>query len=85
MKNIEIPADYALVLKQVEQAGAEDFTSLAETLDFEKARLLHIVWSLKNKGLLKVSYGAQATWISLSSKGKRLINRLWPTQKGYGY
>jgi hypothetical protein len=85
MKNTEMPADYALVLRQVEQLGAEDFTALAETLDFEKARLLHIVWSLKNKGLLKVSYGAQATWISLSSKGKRLITRLWPKPTGYGY
>lgn len=78
MYTIEIPEDYALVLQQVDEVGREDFTSLAESLAIDRARLTHIVGALKNKGLVKMSHTAQDTWISLSTRGRRLIDKLWP-------
>lgn len=78
MHRIELPADYALVLQQVEENGQEDFAELAESLYFDRARLSHIISSLKHKGLVRVSYTAQDTWISLSTKGHRLVQSMWP-------
>lgn len=87
MQHIELPADYALVLQQVGDSGEEDFTNLAETLRFDRRRLLHIVRSLQHKGLVKVSQTAgRDAWISLSAKGRRAMASLWPESgMSYGY
>lgn len=74
----ELPEDYALVLQEIGEAGQEDFTSLAESLELEQTRLVHIVWSLRNKGLLRVNYTAQEAWLSLSAKGRKFSRMLWP-------
>lgn len=73
-----IPEDYALVLQQVDESGEEDLTSLAETLLLDKARLSHIVGSLKSKGLISVDYTAYDIYVRLSAKGRKLIEILWP-------
>lgn len=78
MRAIEIPVDYALVLHQVDEVGSEDFITLAESLDIDKARLTHIIQVLRNKGLIKLTTTAQEVWISLSAKGNRLISTVWP-------
>lgn len=78
MHIIQMPEDYALVLQQVDEIGEENFTTLTESLCLDSARLSHIVRSLKNKGLVKISHTAQGTLISLSSKGRRLIETIWP-------
>lgn len=86
MHTIEIPADYALVLQQVSEQGEEDFTALAESMYFDRARLSHIVQALRHKGLIRVSHTAQDSWISLSTKGRQLIDNLWPESRPqYGY
>lgn len=78
MHTVEMPADYALVLQQVEENGQEDFTNLAESLHIDRKRLTHIVQALQHKGLIRVKRAAQGTWISLSKRGQRLMDSLWP-------
>jgi DNA-binding MarR family transcriptional regulator len=86
MHAVQLPEDYALVLQQVDVVGEEDFLGLAESLCLDQSRLSHIVQALRNKGLLRVRYSAQDTWISLSSKGHRLISSLWPeARRHYSY
>lgn len=76
MHAIILPEDYALVLQQVDEIGEEDFTTLAETLRFDRKRLTHIVQALRNKGLISVT--GRGSWIRLSAKGRQLIAYLWP-------
>jgi len=85
MRTVDLPADYALVLQQVEESGQEDFTNLAESLRIDRKRLLHILKALQHKRLIRVRRAAQDTWISLSTRGRRLTANLWPeSQPAFG-
>jgi predicted transcriptional regulator len=79
-KPIELPADYALVLQQVEESGGEDFTNLAESLNLDRRRLSHIVHALQHKGLVIVNLAnpGHDIWIRLTSRGQRLMAAVWP-------
>ncbi len=78
MRYKEIPEEHALVLRQLDEAGEEDFITLAESICLDRAKLVHIIGSLKNKGLIKVRRTTQDTWVSISTRGKRLIEILMP-------
>lgn len=81
----DLPADYALVLQQIDEDGGEDFNNLVETLGVERPRLAHILSSLQNKGLVLMRTTANGEfWIELSRKGQRLMRYLWPeSSSGY--
>lgn len=81
MRVKEMPEEQALVLQQVDEAGEEDFTALAESLCLDRAKVSHIVGSLKNKGLVKVNHTTHDSWVSISTRGKRLIEMLWPESR----
>jgi len=94
MQHIELPRDYALVLQTVHDSGEEDFANLAETLRFDRQRLAHIVESLRHRGLISFSSSASSigrsgndAWIRLSSKGRKIMQTIWPESSGlsYGY
>jgi predicted transcriptional regulator len=74
MKNLEINEDSALVLQQIEEMGREDFENLNESLRFGRPYLAHILQNLKHKGLIKIN----GPWISLSGKGKKTTQLIWP-------
>lgn len=79
MKKIILPADYALVLQQVNESGEEDMSTLSELLRVDKKRLTHIVQALHNKGLISFSRSTyQDPWIRLSAKGRQLVRYVWP-------
>jgi DNA-binding MarR family transcriptional regulator len=78
MATINMPADYALVLQQVDEYGEEAFTNLAESLSMDRKRLSHVIHALQHKGLLKVSMAQRDIWIQLSSRGRRLVATIWP-------
>jgi len=71
--------DYLLVLKQISQDGEEDLITLEETLRFDRSKLKHIIQALQHKGLVKVqSISNHDIWLTLSTKGRRLIDNMWP-------
>ena len=78
MHVVKLPDDYALVLQQVEENGEEAFDMLAESLRFDRKRLIHIVRALQHKGLIYLSQSTHDPWIRLSVKGRRLMTYLWP-------
>ncbi len=85
MKTVHLPEDYALVLQQVEEIGEEEFDTLAETMRFDRKRLTHIVQALRHKGLIVMSQrGRSEPWIRLSSKGRQLMQYLWPESSAPG-
>lgn len=79
MRTIQLPSDYALVLQQVKESGEEDIETLAENLRLDRKRLAHIIQALHHKGLIYFSRTAyQSSIIRLSTKGKQLIQYVWP-------
>jgi predicted transcriptional regulator len=74
MKKLELNEDSALVLQQIEEFGEEDFDYLNESLRFGRPYLAHILQSLQHKGLIKI----KGHWITLSSKGRKTTELIWP-------
>ena len=78
-KIVELPADYALVLQQIQENGQEDMINLSESLHIRRSRIAHIISALKHKGLVKITRDYHSDlWIELSGKGQRLVRQLWP-------
>jgi DNA-binding MarR family transcriptional regulator len=76
---IDLPADYALVLQKIQEDNGEDFVVLSETLNIRYARLNHIIRSLKQKGLVRITHADFGDmWIRLSSRGGKLARAIWP-------
>ncbi|MDB5166648.1 MAG: hypothetical protein JWM37_720 [Candidatus Saccharibacteria bacterium] len=79
MNKVHLSNEFALVLQQVDEAGGEDFVTLADTLQVERSRLVHIVTSLRNKGLVVLSQSSPTEmWIRVTTKGRRLTHYIWP-------
>lgn len=78
MRTKQIPLDYALVLQEISEVGEEDIVTLSDTLRLSKDRLLHIIKSLKNKGLVHIRSTTQDTWVVISKKGGKLMTEIWP-------
>ncbi len=75
----DLPTDYALVLQQINETGSDELDVLSETLNLSRSRMLHIVTSLRQKGLVlidKTTWGD--AWVRLSAKGQKLVSQLWP-------
>jgi hypothetical protein len=86
MSKIELSEDYVLVLQQIGEEGENDLSLLAESLQFDRKRLLHIVTALQHKGLVKLQKVKYDTSIILSAKGRRLMRYLWPESNlGFSY
>lgn len=80
MKRIELPHDHTLVLQQIQESGQEDFSGLAEGLQFGRERLAHIVQALHHKRLIVVERSTTYAdaLLRLSSKGKRFVAAMLP-------
>lgn len=75
----DLPADYALVLQQVSEDGRDEIAVLSETLNIRRSRMLHIVMSLRKKGLLMIEQNSWGdAWVRLSAKGRKIAGQLWP-------
>lgn len=87
MQHIELPEDYSLVLQEVGEHGEEELTELAESLNFERGRLQHILQALQHKGLVYFTRsGGRGVWVRLSAKGRKFMEALWPESGlSYGY
>ena len=82
MRSKQLPVDYALVLQQLSEDGKDDLYDLAEIVQIDRYRLRHVIKSLHHKGLITIDNIGYNTWLSLSSKGRRLMRYLWP-ESGY--
>jgi len=77
MKKIQLPQEYAVVLRIIKLHGRENLTSLSETLRFDRAKLLHIIENLQHKGLILAGQSiSNDAWIRLTHKGDRLLRGL---------
>lgn len=78
MRTLELPEDYALVLQQIYEEGEQYFSDLAESLSFDRRRLLHIIEALRHKGLVLMKITQADAWLRVTSKGQRLLTYIWP-------
>lgn len=77
-KQLNLTTDEALVLQQIIESGEEDLTSLTESLQMSRPKLMSQLSRLKNKGLIKIKTTTGDWWVSMSRRGKQTIHYLWP-------
>lgn len=78
---IDLPVDYALVLQQVSEDGENELDVLSETLNIRRPRLMHIIGSLRRKGLILIDRSAMGdAWIRLTARGRKMTQQIWPEQ-----
>lgn len=86
MKLNQLPMDCAIVLQQINDDGGDCFADLADTMSVDSSRLAHIIGSLQHKGLITIERAGYETWLTVSSKGRRLMQRIWPESRvRYGF
>lgn len=78
-RDINLPLDYALVLQQIIEDGEDDVTTLTETLNIKRSRVMHILKNLLNRGLIIVDRDAYDDFrVRLSRKGTQVVRYVWP-------
>ena len=75
---MQLSTSEAIVLQQLHEDGEDDVSLLSRQLGLPRGRILALVNSLKQKGLIIINHEYQGTWVRLSRKGNRLIAYLWP-------
>jgi len=86
MRYKELPEDYALILQQIHEDGGDNVDDLVETVRVDRGRLVHIISALHNRGLVTIENVSYGPWLTLSTKGQRLLRYLWPeTAMHYKY
>lgn len=81
---MDLPVDYALVLQQVSEDGQNELDVLSETLNIRRSRLMHIVGSLRKKGLILIERSNMGdAWIRLSSRGRKVTRQIWPERMAF--
>lgn len=77
MRKIHLPHEYALILQEVEEREGDYFNNLAESLRFERARLMNILQVLQHKRLISLSQRTHETFVTLTRKGHKVAYSIW--------
>ena len=78
VRDINLNTDEAIVLQQIYEDTENDPQMIARQVGMSYKWVLKIVAKLKSKGLLVIEQTCGDLWIRLSSRGRRLVQNLWP-------
>ncbi len=70
----DLSINEALILQQINEDGADDAVMLAHQAGFTRRLTMKIISNLRDKKLISIKSG----WVSLTSKGRKLVRELWP-------
>ncbi len=85
-KQMDLSVNEALILQQVYEDGVDDVDSIVEQAGMPKKVTMNVLTELKSKGLLTViqqTYGKII--VSVTSRGKKLMNTMWPEAVTFAY
>lgn len=68
----------ALVLQQVYEDGGDDAAMLAAQMDMPRRTAMRVLADLRRKGLMAIDQIYGDAWVRLTTRGKRLVQRIWP-------
>ena len=71
----------ALVLQQVLEDGEDDLSTIAIQLGMSRGYVSNLVVHLKTKGLVAISTNFDDLWIRLTTRGRHLVDTLWPESR----
>lgn len=73
-----LTANGALLLQQVYEDGGDDAVKLAAQMGMPRRTAMHVLADLRRKGLMAIDQAYGDAWVRLTTRGKRLVQRIWP-------
>lgn len=68
----------ALVLQQVYEDGGDEAAMLAAQMGMPRRTAMNVLADLRRKGLMAIDQAYSDAWVQLTTRGKRLVQRIWP-------
>ena len=68
----------ALVLQQVYEDGGDDAAMLAVQMGMPRRTAMNVLADLRCKGLMAIDQAYGDAWVRLTTRGKQLVQRIWP-------
>ena len=75
----------ALVLQQVYEDGGDDAAILAAQMGIPRRTTMHVLADLRRKGLMAIDQAYGDAWVRLTTRGKQLVQRIWPEAQAIVY
>ncbi len=75
----------ALVLQQVYENGGDEAAMLAAHMGMTRRTAMHVLADLRRKGLMAINQVYGDAWVRLTTRGKRLVQRIWPEAQAIVY
>ncbi|RYC72492.1 Phenylalanine--tRNA ligase alpha subunit [Candidatus Nanosynsacchari sp. TM7_G1_3_12Alb] len=75
----------ALVLQQVYEDGSDEAAMLAAQMGLPRRMAMNVLADLRHKGLMAIDQAYGDAWVRLTTRGKRLVQRIWPEAQAIVY
>lgn len=77
-KEVNLTTNEALILQQIYEDGGDDVVVLAGQVGLSRRTVMNILVDLRRKGLMAIDQIYGDTWVRLTARGKRLVQKIWP-------
>ena len=84
-KEINLTTNEALVLQQVYEDGGDDIAMLAAQVGMPRRTAMNVLSDLRRKGLMAIEQVYGDAWVRLTTRGKRLVQQIWPEMQAMIY
>ena len=77
-KEVNLTTNEALILQQIYEDGGDDVVILAGQIGLSRRTVINILSDLRHKGLMVIDQAYGNAWVRLTTRGKRLVQKIWP-------
>ena len=77
-QEVTLTTNEALVLQQVYEDGGDEAAMLAAQMGMPRWTAMHVLADLRRKGLMAIDQVYGDAWVRLTTRGKLLVQRIWP-------
>lgn len=84
-QEVTLTTNEALVLQQVYENGGDEAAMLAAQMGMPPRIAMNVLADLRRKGLMAIDQAYGDAWVRLTTRGKRLVQRIWPEVQAIVY
>jgi hypothetical protein cdiviTM7_02395 len=84
-QEVTLTTNEALVLQQVYENGGDEAAMLAAQMGMPRRIAMNVLADLRRKGLMAIDQAYGDAWVRLTTRGKRLVQRIWPEVQAIVY
>lgn len=77
-QEVTLTTNEVLVLQQVYENGGDEAAMLAAQMGMPRRTAMNVLADLRRKGLMAIDQAYGDAWVQLTTRGKRLVQRIWP-------